>query len=982
MSDGFELVRSQPVTALNLTVEEYSHPSGAKHFHLANDYVENVFMVAFRTVPHDSSGVAHILEHTALCGSEKFPVRDPFFLMIRRSLNSFMNAFTTSDYTAYPFASQNRKDYFNLLEVYLDAVFFSRLDKRDFLQEGHRVEFESPEDPSSPLVYKGVVYNEMKGDTSSPMSMLYHGIQQVLYPTSTYHFNSGGDPASIPDLSYESLVEFYRTHYHPSNAIFMTFGDIDAQTQQRHIAEMALNRLDVDPVPDIAVQPEHRYSSPVNHEFSYPVDDDDLSQKTHIVLGWLLGRNTDLKLLLKCHLLSDVLLDTSASPLRLALETTPLARAVSPMSGFEEDHMEMNFMCGVEGSEAEHADEIESLILDVLNDVVQRGVSLDRLEAVLHQLELSQREIGGDGWPYGLQLIFSCMSAAVHRGDPIGLLDIDTALSELRQEIRDPDFFPSLVRTLLVENTHRVRVIMKPDRGLASRLLAQEKSQLADRRQAMTREDIAGTISQAQALQARQAQEEDLSVLPQVTREDIPAEKHFPELARQDHGHYAVTAAGAGTNGITYHQIVTPVSALSASQYKLLPVYSQLVTELGSADRDYLQTQHLQHSVSGGISAYFSLRSDLDNCQNFRQFYTLSSRTLNNRSAEMALLLKETRDAPRFDELDRVRELAEQLSIRRLGSIASSGHQYAMAAAAASLRPASYVSDQMTGVAAVMQLRHLVNKLDDRAELEKLAQSLQALNHDISAAHYELLLIADSDYLPAAAKEVEELWTPVPQQQARADEKTDHGAALAKAFTAASEKAMAPAFVVTTQVNYCATAFSAVAEGHDDCAALSVLAGVLRNGYLHAEIREKGGAYGGGAGHDSSNGIFRFYSYRDPRINETFDIFSRSIDWVLNTTISDAMIEESVLGIISSIDAPGSPAGELRQSFHHAMFGRSASHRALQRARYLSVRQADLKRVASRYLQVTPTRALVTSEQRLPEIDAQFQPVFVNLESQ
>ncbi len=478
MAAGFKLERSKHIPALNLTFEEYTHTSGAKHYHLANDYAENVFMVAFRTVPHDSSGVAHILEHTALCGSEKFPVRDPFFLMIRRSLNTFMNAFTTSDYTAYPFASQNRKDYFNLLEVYLDAVFFSRLDPLDFSQEGHRVEFQDPEDSDSPLVYKGVVYNEMKGDTSSPVSMLYHGIQKALYPTSTYHYNSGGDPISIPSLSYEELKAFYQSHYHPSNAIFMTFGDLDAATLQQKIASLALDRLDSSAAPPIAVFPEVRYKHPVVKELTYPVDEDDSNGKTHIVLAWLLGKNTDLKMLLRCHLLSDVLLDTSASPLRQALEKTDLATAASPMCGFEEDHMEMNFMCGVEGSEPEHADAIERLILGVLENVAEQGIPEDRLEAVLHQLELSQREIGGDGWPYGLQLIFSCMSAAVHRGDPIGLLDLDTALLELRQEIKDPGFIKRLVRELLLGNSHRVKVVMKPDRELASRLIEEERTKL------------------------------------------------------------------------------------------------------------------------------------------------------------------------------------------------------------------------------------------------------------------------------------------------------------------------------------------------------------------------------------------------------------------------------------------------------------------------------------------------------------------------
>ncbi len=242
---AFEWQRSQLLESLNITVEEYRHrKTGAMHYHLGSDYDENVFLVALRTVPMDSTGVAHILEHTALCGSERFPVRDPFFMMLRRSLNTFMNAFTSSDWTAYPFASQNRKDFNNLLEVYLDAVFFSRLDPLDFAQEGHRLEFADPGNPDSDLVYKGVVFNEMKGAMSSVPSQLWHTLCKYLFQTTTYHYNSGGDPECIPDLSYEQLKKFYKTHYHPSNAIFMTFGDIPAHEHQAKFEELALARFD------------------------------------------------------------------------------------------------------------------------------------------------------------------------------------------------------------------------------------------------------------------------------------------------------------------------------------------------------------------------------------------------------------------------------------------------------------------------------------------------------------------------------------------------------------------------------------------------------------------------------------------------------------------------------------------------------------------------------------------------------------------
>lgn len=268
----FEFLRSQPIESLNLLVEEYRHKStGAQHVHIASENAENVFLVALRTVPHDSKGVAHILEHTALCGSERYPVRDPFFMMIRRSLNTFMNAFTSSDWTAYPFASQSRKDFDNLLNVYLDAVFFPILDPLDFAQEGHRLEFQEMENPKSPLEFKGVVFNEMKGAMSSPVSTLWHGLCEHLYPTTTYHYNSGGNPEDIPDLSYQELKEFHQTHYHPSNAIFMTFGDISAAEHQEAFEARALakfSKLDK----QISVPLENRYSEPQRRGATYSVD--------------------------------------------------------------------------------------------------------------------------------------------------------------------------------------------------------------------------------------------------------------------------------------------------------------------------------------------------------------------------------------------------------------------------------------------------------------------------------------------------------------------------------------------------------------------------------------------------------------------------------------------------------------------------------------------------------------------------------------
>jgi len=300
---AFEFLRSERIESLNIEVEEYRHrKTGAQHIHINADNPENVFLVALRTVPTDSTGVAHILEHTALCGSEKYPVRDPFFMMIRRSLNTFMNAFTSSDWTAYPFASQNKKDFNNLLDVYLDAVFFSRLDELDFAQEGHRVEFAEPDNANSPLEYKGVVFNEMKGAMSSVPSTLWHTMCKYLYPTTTYHYNSGGDPECIPDLTHEQLKAFYKTHYHPSNAIFMTFGDTAARELQACFEERALARFDRLDV-EISVPDEKRYQEPIAIEEPYAFNEEgSTDNKTHIVMSWLLGKATDLEASMEAHL--------------------------------------------------------------------------------------------------------------------------------------------------------------------------------------------------------------------------------------------------------------------------------------------------------------------------------------------------------------------------------------------------------------------------------------------------------------------------------------------------------------------------------------------------------------------------------------------------------------------------------------------------------------------------------------------------------
>ena len=966
--DAFIWRRSTPIPSMNIELEEYTHrETGALHLHIRAEDDQNVFLVAFRTVPMDSTGVAHILEHTTLCGSRNYPVRDPFFMMTRRSLNTFMNAFTSSDWTAYPFASRNRKDFDNLLSVYLDAVFFPTLDELDFAQEGHRVEFARPDDADSDLVFKGVVFNEMKGAMSAPTSALWQGLSSVLFPTTTYHYNSGGDPEHIPDLSYEQLKAFHARHYHPSNAIFMTYGDIPAQQHQAAFEERALRhfrRADL----DIRVGDEQRYPRPQQFEDVYAIDtDEDTADKTHIVIGWLLDHCTDPEALLTAHLLSGVLLDNGASPLRHALETTDLGSAPSPMCGLQDSTYEMMFACGLEGSNPEQAGATEKLVLDVLEQVAREGVPTGMVESVLHQLELSQREISGDGFPYGLHLMLQGLTPAIHHADPASALNIDPVLEQLRENIKDPDYIKGLVRRLL-DNPHRVRLVMRPDPELNARRLAAEAERLAAIKAGLDEAGKQAVIERAAALARRQEQQDDPEVLPRVSLEDIPADIPIPEGEASRAGLPASWYA-RGTNGLVYQELVIDLPALEDALSARLPLYASCLAEVGSGGRDYLATQALQAAVTGGIGARLSVRSAIDRLERGRSLFIVSGKALRRNHAALSQLLFETFDSPRFDELARLRELVAQERLHQEQGITGHGHALAMMAASSGFSPAARFSHQSHGLAGLKALKALDESLDDEAALRGLAGQLEALREALRAAPRQLLLIGEKEAREAIEQALDEAWAALPPVTSGAV--FDPGGVTG---------AVRQGWTTSTQVNFCARAYPTVAAEHPDAAALMVLGGFLRNNYLHRAIREQGGAYGGGAGYDADAGTFRFYSYRDPRLGETLADFEASIRWLLDNDHPWRLVEEAILGVISAIDKPGSPAGEARTAFYGRLHGRTPEQRRALRQRVLEVRQQDLKRVAEDYL-LDPSRAgtAVISDpatlERHPELELEIIPL-------
>ena len=660
--------------------------------------------------------------------------------------------------------------------------------------------------------------------------------------------------------------------------------------------------------------------------------------KTHHVLGWLLGPSTSLDEVMKSNLLSHVLLENSSSPLRKALEKTSIGTAPSPLCGLEDSNYEMCFMCGIEGSEPEDAESFEKLVMDVLHDVADNGVPREQLEAVLHQLELSQREIGGDGYPYGLQLILSGLSAAIHRSDPSKLLNLDPVIDSLREKIKDENYIKQLVQELLLDNPHRLRLTLKPDNGLSMRKDKAEQERLAAMKAAMSDDEKSQVVRRAAELALRQQQEDDPEILPKVGLEDVPPEMKIPEAISRRISDTDSTLYAQGTNGLVYHELVLDLPALEQDHLDILPLFSSCVTELGVGDKDYLQVQNWQSSVSGGINGHSSIRGLSDDVQRTHGYYVFTGKALERNNEKLSELMRDTFHQVRFDEHDRIREIISQRRARREQSVTGNGHTLAMSAASSGMCPIAALGHRFNGLEGIRILK-AVDEANKEGRIAELADHFSEIHQKLITAPRQYMLIGEDEKLDTMVTDFEKIW---------AVEKADPS--FSSFSTANVDETVRQMWVTSTQVNFCARAYKTVPMDHPDAAPLSVLGGFLRNGFLHTAIREKGGAYGGGANHDTNIAAFRFYSYRDPRLSETLDDFDRAIEWMLSGKHEWRMVEEAILGVVSNIDKPGSPAGEARQAFHNQLHGRTLDKLQAFRQAILKVKLDDLKRVTETYL--------------------------------
>jgi len=948
---GYTILRKERLDRLEGSYLELEHErTGARHLHVECPDDNNSFAVFFPTVPKDSTGVAHILEHVVLAGSHKFPVRDPFFSMTRRSLATFMNAFTSADWTMYPFSSRNKKDFNNLLEVYLDATFFPRLDEDSFKQEGIRFEFEDPADPNSGLRYKGVVYNEMKGALASPQAAVQKIVGEALFPGLTYAHISGGDPEHIPDLTWEQLRKFHAVHYHPSNAYFYTYGDQNLEETLAAIEENALkhfNRIEVDTsIPDVK-----RYKKPVKATEPYPATKgEDNTRKAQALVAWVTVHTGDSFQLLAMKVLAEVLLGNAASPLRKALIDSKLGTAMADGSGLQDDYRETVFGAGLKDIALEDAEKVERVVLDTLERVAKDGVDQTQVDAAIHHLEFEKRERSNAGFPYSLKVLFTALAPYYYGGDPYDALNFDSDLARLELDRKRGRFFENLIQAELLDNTHRGLLTVVPDTELEEQKRKRELERLAKIEASLTEADKARIVAEALRLKQEQDAKQDLSTLPTLELTDIPMK--FEDVPSRDAtlGAARVEFFPQPTNGVTYIDIRSDFSALTQDEKDLLPLFGRVLTQAGAAGQDYVEIAKRIASYTGGVGAAAQVQP-LAAREDYLQSFMVSGKAL-DRNAKPFIDLLTDLTAHLEIETGRLKEIIAETATRLESSLANLGFQFAILLAQSKLNSEGAMNDRLQGIGMLHVMRNLA-KLDDTG-LRDLVTKLDAIRNKLFRSDsIEVVVTCEDSMVETLKAHLADFVTALPRPQ-------DGAAGKGVAIKPPPLDPVREARTAPLPVAFNVRTFKTVRYQHPDAPVLLVLANYVRDTFLHKELREKGGAYGAYAQANTGGGNFYLGSYRDPNVIRTYDTYDRAVRWVIDSDIDAEALKEAILGACGDVDPLESPDIKGRREAINRLTGFTRAEREKFKQRLLNTTAADLQRVAKSYLeQPRPIQATV-----------------------
>ena len=889
--EGFEVKAVTDLKQQQMVAYQLEHlKTGAKLLHLYSEDAENLFSISFPTPPPNSTGVPHILEHSVLAGSKKYPVREPFFEMLKMSPATFINAMTGPDCTYYPVSSKVKQDLFNLAEVYFDAVFHPLLTENTFKREGHHLAPADPENPTGKLKFSGVVYNEMKGAFSDPEQRLESVANQSLFPDNIYGLEYGGNPKNIPELTYQDFREFHANYYHPSNAYFVFYGNIPTPEYLNFLAQKleAFERRE----PKIDINSQSRWSEPQFKQESYPISAaDETTEKTYIMMKWLVGDSTNSQEWVALDILSRILLGNEAAPLKKAIVESQIGQDLLS-SGVDSVGKEATFHVGIQGSEPDRGEAFSQLVINTLETIAEGEIEPSIVEAAFQQATYQHQEIAR---MYPLRMLFRVMQTWMYGNDPLTLLHIGDRLAECKQRYAEnPHYFNDFIHEKLLNNPHRLTLVLKPDQEWQSNYDQAVVEQVEQLRSQLTPEQLERIATEAEELEQESGtpnDPEEVAKLPQLQVSDLPEKpEHIPTDVEELDGGVTLLRNHVQTNGVNYLQLDFSLRGLPEDLWLYVSSYLDALRKLGAGEMNYEQVAHGIAAYTGGINFQCQLRTYAQDA--YRPVYGIrvTMKTLDEQIEPALDLLREMIFAVNPRDTARLREVMTQSLAQCSSDLIYNGIYTAMSRASAGMTKEASLSEIVNGLPQLKLLNKVCDRFDEHganmmAKIETVRDYVA--NQPLTAS------FTGSDRAYEVVQKTLSEWGSQQKQQ----EGDIFGSRFEPIYNV-REGLAGP-----VQVAYCVQTMPAPHFSDARSPLLRLGAHLLGLGYLFTEIRLKGNAYGAGCSYSGLGKVVSLYSYRDPHVSRTLDVFSGLIDYLKNVDWTQTDVDRAIIATIQD-DSP------------------------------------------------------------------------------
>ena len=964
IKSGFALLEESYVNEISSQAKIYSHEkTGARLLFLENEDDNKVFCSSFKTPPEDDTGVAHIMEHSVLCGSEKYPVKEPFVELMKGSLNTFLNAMTYPDKTIYPVASRNLSDFKNLVDVYMDAVFFPELSKEAFEQEGwhHEVDY-------SEITYKGVVFNEMKGVFSSPESYLDLASNRALFDKSSYKWESGGYPPAIPELTYENYLKFHKEKYHPANSWIILYGDLDEDYWLNYLDNEYLNRFsapDFD-LPEIITQPLSNAEKEI--VCSYPSSDGAETDSTYLSMSFIIGSPTDNELNFAMGVLDAILIGSAGSPLKKALLESKLGKDTLDY-GYCNETMQTTWSVGLRDSSPEKKEAFVKLVFETLNDLAQNGIPEKMVAAAMNTCEFQLREANFGSYPKGLIYSMNVMARWLYDGHPLDGLRYEELLNNLKEKVAKGRYFENLIERVYLQNKNYIVVTCKPDSDMGRRLEEEESQELLQFKSTLDSADIEQLKQTNQKLLDRQLKPdspEALATIPRVSVEDLKKSvERIPSEEMEVEG-IKYLYHDLPSQKICYLHLNFDTTLLPAEDFEWLALFNSLLVKCGTETVPYDEFVQNIAIHTGGISSTLNIYSSYRNDNNCGSALNLQGKAMVEKADEFCTLLKEVLFKVDFKDLKRVKSILDSMISRLNNTLKNHGDRVARNILNGSLSCTGHLTNKVNSLEYLNFLKS-VSEIVDKTPGQFWDKMNSVKSQVFNKQNLIVNLACDRENLALIQKKLDSVVNGLQSSGANENEPSKLKVDSPKNLGLSAPGA----------VQYVAKGINFKELGYENDGCFDLLNQLLSTGFLWEKVRVQGGAYGCYLSFDKISGALVLVSYRDPNLKETLEVFDGIAEYLESLEMSKSEFEKLLIGTIGRLDTPMTTSQKSKLALNRYLAGIDYETLDKRREKLLTSTVEDLKKFA-KYFKVLAQKGKICvhgSESKLNEAKDLFEEV-------